>query len=420
MREIIDLSLDPRFGMNSPAVREWMKGQAGNMATGLSDLLDQPMIARAGEVGAAVKEAQAAVDKLKDAVDDSVRGSSAWKTATDELAKAQDALTAALTTQHGEAERNKQALDDLGTIALTTFNAAIASGQTFAQALQAIGPQLDVIKKAYDDLGLAIEDAALKGLTLENTILNGPGGTGKAISGLQAIVTAAMNLGKGVETPEAFAAQQRTLLKLYEQTQAATAAAGGSTINALLPFQQTLHQLEEWAKKNGLALDAETQQKIDQSKELGIWNDDFKSDSEKTRESIEKLIASNERLAAALGGHPLPPVPGASTPPPGAGEPSAPRVSLPGGGETDPTAPGPVWYGSSSSFSAPPAPAAAPTGTTSSGSVNKSYSVSVTAKDPALEEQWLRDWMRRDGVEINVEELEDGRHVARVNQALGR
>lgn len=290
------------FGIALPEVDKFFRGQLANMVAGLDDLLTQPLITRSAAVGKAVKDAQDAVDKQKEAIDDSVRGSSAWKTATDELKKAQEQLTDALTMQHGEAERNNQALDDLGLIAFTTFNAAIASGQDFVTALRGIAPQVELIKKAYDDLGLSIDDAAVRGLILENTILNGPGGVGKAISGLQAVVTAAMNFGRGVETPDAFAAQQRQLASLYTQTQGATAAAGGSTINALLPFQQTLHVLDDWAKKNGLELDERTQQMIDQSRELGIWNDDFKSDSEKTRESIAELVKSNYDLAVALGG----------------------------------------------------------------------------------------------------------------------
>lgn len=56
----------------------------------------------------------------------------------------------------------------------------------------------------------------------------------------------------------------------------------------------------------------------------------------------------------------------------------------------------------------------------SASTVYKNYDVSVTSKDPVADEQWLREWMRRDGVEINVEELEDGRHVSRVKRALDR
>jgi len=403
LREIIDL--DERFGTHSKAIAAWKTGQAADMASGLAGLLTQPMIANAEAVGKAVTDAQKAVDDAKEKLADSdakqaasgaggptdkqaaaikkaeqtlagaqskqaqtdtiahykaveaaqkaldkareaASNTSATSGAkdlalTDALTKAQDTLTEALTVQHREAERNKQALADLGTIALTTFNAAIASGSTFAQALKAISPQLDLIAKAYKNLGLVVDDPALKGLLIENTILNGAGGTGQAVSGLQQIITAGMNLGKGIETPEAFAAQQRTLGSLYTQTQSATEQAGGTTINALLPFQQTLHELQDWAKKQGLDLDENTKEMIRQSDELGIWHDMEKTDGEKTRDSIAQLILSQDRLAAALGGKPYTPpgttgATGTNAPGPGAD---------PGGwrsGDTDPHAP-PTW-----------------------------------------------------------------------------
>lgn len=315
-------------GVELTKLDEIMKGQADNAAKGLSDLLQQPLIANTAAVGKAVSDAQDALDKLKES--GTASGSA--------LAKAQDALTDALTAQHAAAEQSKQGLDDLGAIALVTFNAAIASGQDFVTALDSIGPALSTIQKAYADLGLTIDDTTLRGLTLENTILHGtaeaPSGLGTAIRGLAAGITAATNLGPHVETPEAAAAQQRALAGLYNQAQAASAAAGttgdAGTAAALVPFQQTLHQLQDWAKKNGQELDSHTQEMITQSQQLGIWNDDFKSDAEKTRESIADLIKSNYDLAATIGG---------AAHAPGAGSPGGLPPGLPPWSETDPTAP---------------------------------------------------------------------------------
>ncbi len=300
VRELIDL--DAHYQTQSKAIAAWMQGQAASLATGLNDLLTQPLLVSAAATGKAVADAQKAYDDLK----------SAGKASASDLQKAYDALTAALTTQHQEAERNTQALTDFGTTAVTAFNAAIASGATFIDALKAIGPALDTIRQAYKDLGVAIDDATLKGLVLENTILNGtkdaPSSLGKAISGLQAIITAATNLGTAVETHGAFTAQQGSLASLYTQTQAASANAGvtgaAGTAASLLPFQQTLHQLQDWAKAHNEQLDENTQRMIDQSVELGVWTDDLRTDGEKTRDSIANLITSNDAIAKALGGLP--------------------------------------------------------------------------------------------------------------------
>lgn len=288
-------------GIILPQVAAFFTAQAAQAATGLSDLLTQPLITNAAVIGKAVTDAQKALDDLK---------ASGTATAS-ALATAQDVLTAALTTQHTESERNKQALADLGEVALTTFNTGIASGQSFTQALKAISPQIATIAKAFKDLNIPILDAGLKGLILENEILYGtadkPSSLGTAIGGNQQGTAAAMNFGPGVETAAAFEAQQGTTASLYAQTQAATAAAGGTTINALLPFQQTLHTLDDWAKAHKIELDANTQQMIDQSRELGIWTDEQKTDGELSRQSTAQLIASNNRLIAALGGVPYVP-----------------------------------------------------------------------------------------------------------------
>jgi hypothetical protein len=378
---------------------------------------------------------------------------------------------------------------------------------SFVDALNLIGPALDDLIQGYKDLNIQIDDATLKGLVLERTILFGtkeaPSGLGKAIAGFQAIVNAAMNLGPSVNTPEARAAQGRTLGDLYTQAQAAAANAGATgnagTAAALLPFQATLHQMDDWAKKNHIELDRNTQMMIDQSKELGIWNDDYKTENEKLRDSMTNLVTSNDALATALGGlpdelakiianppnrnpaptKPPPGTPKTEPPPPNAGG-GGPPEHTPGDGGPTPTpyatggflpygtdtvpamlSPGELITSATdahlliSAMAAmiattdaiqkmllSPGLAGAPTPQTGGiiytpspggsgglgggyvptatiGTVNKVYNVTITARNDDQAEKW-RQFMRTDGVEITVEEFEDGRYVSRVNRALDR
>lgn len=660
-----------------------IQGQATAFATGLNDLLTQPMIVDAAAIGKTVSDAQDAVktattaqqdvitkmmagapttlalaaaqkaaDNIaaptaanvqaaqdavlkafqaqQDAIAKAGKSSSDYKTTTDALTTAQATLTDALASQKVAADRNKDALANLGQEAVIAFNAGIASGQSFVASLNAIAPSLTTIQKAYKDLGLTIDDAATKGLVLENTILNGtadaPNSLGKAIAGLGALFQAALNI-PGLENKDAFQTQQGSLASLYTQTQAASANAGvtgdAGTIAALQPFQQTLHAMQDWAAQNKLALDPLTQQMIDQSKALGVWQDEQQTDGDKTRQSIADLITSNDTLVKAMGGLAsalgsptasgsqtpgrltahrtaapttgdlAPLAPGTLTPAaPGPYDPSAPvfgseayvrsptlatvgdslggefvlkpstvnswlgtaltmggtistakptttaaavpltatttstfdltsatvalsnasitlqnaavtlldaahtltSMTWPTAAPAGPTAPGgagpwigagpptapTIWtdkaakvpafateafvrsptlamvgdvaggefvikpstlaswvnagysYGHDAPGAFPstaavgslnaarPTSTAPPTPAAPQQNISKSYSVSVTAKDPQLEEQWLRDWMRRDGVEINVEEIEDGRNVSRINRALAR
>lgn len=436
-------------GVELTKVDAIMRQQAANAAQGLSDLLQQPLIANTTALGKAVDDARDALDKLKESGKASAR----------DLANAQRDLDDALAAQHGAAVRDKRALDDIGESAVVAFNTAIASGQSFAQALKLIGPALSTIQQAYKDLGLEIDDTTLKGLALENTILNGtaeaPSGLGKAIDGLRAIITAAMNLGPAVETAGAAAAQQRTLKSLYSQAQAASANAGvtgdAGTAAALLPFQQTLHQLDDWAKKNHVELDDNTKEMIAQSHQLGIWNDDFKSDGEKTRDSLAKVVESADHLADVLGGvaAALANQVGA---PPASGASSGGLVTA--GGVVSYLASGGVagwpWLPqgtdtvdqqrlvmvgmeqaaqfqrltgllgqSAAAQIARPGSGWPFTDTTAAPQGTSTYQVTVVGKDPVEEEQWLREWMRREGVQITVEEVEDGRYVSRLKRKLG-
>ncbi len=452
------------LGVVLPQVAAFEKGQATALATALSDLFTQPMMANIAATGKAISDAQTALDKANEAIQDTLKTSSkATAVELENQLDAQTALNAAMADQKVQADRNKDALRNLGYEAVLAFNAAIASGSNFMQALQGISGQLGTLQQAYKDLGLSIDDAAIKGLLLENTILNGttdkPSGLGKAIAGLQAIFTAAQNI-PGLMTPDMFKAQQGTLGSLYTQTQAATEQAGGTTINALLPFQQTLHEMQDYAKKNNIALDDKTQQMIDQSKELGIWTDDFKSDSEKTRDSIADLIKSNDALIVALGtntgahsgdssgtGGTTASIGGYVGPtsirhfayggPVGTDTVNAwltPGESVLTRSATDSIGYGTIAALNSGAMSSgflkgdqpwnAPWPSAGgsksfpidfPNGT--GGGIVKNYNITITARNDEAAEKW-RDWMRNDGIEVFVEEIEDKRYVSRIKQAL--
>jgi len=339
LKEII--ALDEQNGLHTQAITDAINTQAQNAATGLAAIVDsqQPVFDGYDAIGKAVADAQAKVDGL---VANGQKGSAAWVQATNDL-------TAALQKQSDAAKGAGDSIDVLASNALLAFNAAIASGKTFAQALSSIAPSLDKIAKSFKDLGLQANNPIMKALLLQNSIATANPTLAAGIGGLSQLMIAAQNI-PGLMTPEAFAGLESQTQTLYVQEQGVTAAQGGDTANALVPFQDMLHQAQDYANKTKTQLDPFIQQMIDQSHELGIWTDETQTAADKQLESTMALIKSNYDLIAALSGHPNPqpgtpgvppggpggstPGPGGSTPPDNGGGDSGPQpVSTVIGGE---------------------------------------------------------------------------------------
>lgn len=241
-----------------------------------------------------------------------------------------------MASQAHAAHDAKSNLADLSVTALGTFNAAIASGQTFAQALKSIGPSLDIIRKAYKDLGIDIKGTPIEALLKQNDVAKFDPATATAIGGLTAGFTAQTNM--GLLTPEMFEAAERLGADLYsrEQNAAYQSALGrgdtsDQTAQALMPMQQWLHEAADYAKANNLKLDAQTQAEIDASKTLGIWKDDVRTDAQRQYDSTTKLIQSNYDLIAALSGHPNTDGSGTNPGGSGTGTGAPPPIELPPG-----------------------------------------------------------------------------------------
>jgi hypothetical protein len=221
-----------------------------------------------------------------EAINSAEVGSREYKEAQDELQKAIDEGRINLADA-------AQQLDDLGIIAVASFGAAIASGQTWAEALRAAQPGLIQLQQSYAALGIPIEDAALKALLLQSAILDANPALMAAIGGLAQSMINLDNM--GLLNVETFQAMERTGYAMFQKLLQEAEKAGGGARDALLPMQDYLHQAEEQARLLGIPLDANTQQMIDQSKELGIWK-------EKGKDAFETLIQKMDDLINALVG----------------------------------------------------------------------------------------------------------------------
>jgi hypothetical protein len=242
-------------------------------------------------------------DDLKKRVDDATEALKKAKTEGNASAirTASDQLTAALKDQKTAAAAAAGQLEDLSVIALATFETERAAGKTRAEALAAAQPGLQRLAQAYKDLGLEIEDAELKQLVIESQVLAKNPALVQGISALGQS-TAALSNSKKL-TVESFAAIERTGVSMYTRLQAEVAKTGGDTKAALEPMQDYLHQAEEAAKRLGVPLDANTQMLIDQSKELGVWQEQA-SPVETLTDDVKQLVKSINDLVNQMRGIP--------------------------------------------------------------------------------------------------------------------
>lgn len=209
------------------------------------------------------------------------------------------AITGFAAVVKGAALTSQQSLSDMGIQAVASITAAVAAGMSMPQALQAAGPALQALTDAYTNLGLDIDNAALRSLLFQSSILSANPDLIAAVNGLGAEMIALDNL--GLMNVDTFGAMERTGKDMYTRLQAAAAAAGGSTRDALVPMQDWLHKAADEAKLLGVPLDDNTQMLIDQSTELGIWKDKGKDATSKLTDGMQTLVDKVSALIDRLG-----------------------------------------------------------------------------------------------------------------------
>lgn len=262
-------------GLEIKAVTEYLQQQASAAAAGVNAIVNasSKQFDAYQKIADSIAEARAEIDELNK-VEARGRGVE-W---AQKMADAQKRLSDALAAQKGAAAGAGAELENLSMIALAAYNAAIGAGMTHTQALQAAGPALTQLIAAYENLGLSTDNAAVKALMMQASLLkNNP----ELLAGIDGLAQALLAMGNmGVLNEETFAQMQQAGQRMWERLSAEVEKNGGSTRDALIPMQAYLQEAAEQARRLGIPLDENTQRLIDQSKELGIWKDKGKDPME--------------------------------------------------------------------------------------------------------------------------------------------
>jgi hypothetical protein len=293
LKEII--KLNDTFGTQSKAITDYLKGQGMNAIAGFSGVvagvLTPDKLAVWDDLHKKLADADAVVIKMGGSMGDyshvSASAAKAQKDAWDNVQAAGKLASSGLA--------------DLGTQAVATFAAAVASGTSEVEALKAIHPALSTLQQAYTDLGLDTDDAALKALMMRDKIATAAPEMVNGIASLSQEMIALDNM--GLLNVKTFEAMERSGQTMYDELQGKVKEMGGTDADVLSAMQDYLHEAQKEAEKLGHPLDDNTQKLIDQSKEAGIWQDAL-TPQDKLLKGIQTLVDKVTDLVNKLSGIP--------------------------------------------------------------------------------------------------------------------
>ncbi len=190
--------------------------------------------------------------------------------------------------------KSQVSLDRYGRFAVATFQNAIASGKSFLEAVELIGPGLDSLNEAQKELGLSSSGTFAELLKFRGFVHDN--------QELAASITGLHDLMVGLGNSGAVTQQLFTDFGTEAQSQFDKMAAAGLTHDQIMmAMQPTLQTLFEMQERYGYAVDETTQKMLDDAKAAGIVGDKHKSASERMVDGIDKVINRLELMLKHFG-----------------------------------------------------------------------------------------------------------------------
>ena len=191
-------------------------------------------------------------------------------------------------------EQGQEGFDRTGRLIRATFEASVASGKSFLQSLDAIGPSLDIMVKAAEQFGFTISDS-LAGLLNLRDIVNNNRELADSIDGLNGLMKSLNNL--GAMNQATFMDLGATAADMFQKLQ----DAGVSGDDAMKLMQPTLQTLWELQQRFGYSVDEATQKLLDEAEAAGTVGAAHMSAQERMVAGIDKVVDRMERLLKHFG-----------------------------------------------------------------------------------------------------------------------
>lgn len=280
------MKLDEQFRTNSEAIAEFKSLMVGEAVEGLnqfSDGIDTVMIGMRSGFETALAEAKEAFDKQKEENED-------FKGNWDDVSKE---MHDAFRTQFTEAMITD--FNDLQAFTAMTFLAMVEDGATFAEALNAVGPSLDVLGQGLHDMGLEGNEAIERLLRIRKFQQENEGII-KQVDGMNQLMLGLAN--SGLITESSFDQFGDTALRQFKKM----IDAGLHQNDALLLMAPTLRTLKDMADTYGFELDENTEALIRQAEKAGILGDKAKTADDKMIEGLTRIAEGIEKMVGLLNG----------------------------------------------------------------------------------------------------------------------
>jgi hypothetical protein len=257
-----------------------------------------PWLALGDRIKTARDEAMTAAAEVRKLEADESSSAEQLAAARSKVEEIQRTLLGLLREQTGAAGTARQSLQDLGVQAVAAFGAALMSGKTYNEAMVAVGPSLVLLGDSYKALGLEVDDVGLKNLMLAAQVAQT---NPQLIAGVDGLATSMNGLAQlGLLNVDTFGAMQRTGAEMHTRLQSQFAGTENGSRLALAPMQGYLQEASKWAAELGIPLDANTQELIDQSKELWLWKEAAKSNTDRVLEGMEQLVNKVSELVEKI------------------------------------------------------------------------------------------------------------------------
>ncbi len=171
---------------------------------------------------------------------------------------------------------------DLESQAFRVFNAMIANGTSYNEAMESIGGTLDIITQAHKDLG-KVGGVAIQELLHIRDVIEENKSLFNAIDGNVAVLTALKNTANLTEDALMDSASQAS--KFYDEI----VNAGLSGDQALAQMAPTLQLLADESDKYGITLDENTEKLIGQAKDMGLVTEAQEEEQEQQERLFDEL-----------------------------------------------------------------------------------------------------------------------------------
>jgi hypothetical protein len=185
-------------------------------------------------------------------------------------------------------------IEDMGELALLTFEAMTGSGMSWIEAVNAMKEPLAALRDKYAELGIT-GNTALEELFKIVGVTEAHKELFKAIEANKIILEALGNT--GWLTQEAMTVLTNEATDYYKQLK----EAGLTSDEALRAMAPTLQRLQDYAAAYGFKIDEATQCLINQARAAGYVKDTAKDATTVMGEGFDRIAKLLERIAKALG-----------------------------------------------------------------------------------------------------------------------